>query len=141
MDTASTILGCWANTSRWLDNQREGQRRSWAREKSAEVAQLLDACRELLTRSMRQAFPGAESTRRSSKRRSSRSTRMSGSWCTGFCTDYLQPILAGARPVRIPAMGEPVHELCACMKQRIMDEENRGRAQGRSRREQLSSST
>ena len=60
MDTASTILRLLGEYEQVrLDNQREGQRRELeAREKSAEVAQLLDARRELLTRSMRQAFSG-----------------------------------------------------------------------------------
>lgn len=134
MDTASTILRLLGEYEQVrLDNQREGQRRELeAREKSAEVAQLLDARRALLTRSMRQAFSGRRidtqelQTQVEQINRDVRAELVHA----GFAPDYLQPIY------RCPAcrdtgyVGEPVHELCACMKQRIMDEENRGERKG-----------
>ena len=48
----------------------------------------------------------------------------------GYPEDYLQPIYRCPICRDTGYVGEPVHELCACMKQRIMDAENAGEHKG-----------
>lgn len=130
MDTASTILRLLGEYEQVrLDNQREGQRRELeAREKSAEVAKLLDARRALLTRSMREAFSGRRIDTQELQTQVEQMNRdvREALERAGFVPDYLQPIYRCPSCRDTGYVGEPVHELCACMKQRIMDEENRG---------------
>lgn len=134
MDTASTILRLLGEYEQVrLDNQREGQRRELeAREKSAEVAKLLDARRALLTRSMREAFSGRRIDTQELQTQVEQMNRdvREALERAGFVPDYLQPIYRCPSCRDTGYVGEPVHELCACMKQRIMDEENRGEHTG-----------
>lgn len=134
MDTASTILRLLGEYEQVrLDNQREGQRRELeAREKSVEVARLLDARRALLTRSMREAFSGRRIDTQELQTQVEQMNRdvREALERAGFVPDYLQPIYRCPSCRDTGYVGEPVHELCACMKQRIMDEENRGEHTG-----------
>ena len=126
MDTASTIrslLGEYEQVR--IDNHREGQRRELeAREKSREVAQLLDARRELLTCSMRRAFSGrgVDTQELQTQVEQINQDIREALHRAGFAPDYLQPIYRCPVCRDTGYVGEPVHELCACMKQRIMDE-------------------
>ena len=134
MDTSSTIrrlLGEYEQVR--VNNQREGRRREEeVRGQSADAARLLDERRELLMRAMRQALAGRgiDTQALTAQIEQVNQDIRDALEHAGFEQDYLQPIY------RCPAcrdtgyVGEPVHELCACMKQRIMDEENRGERMG-----------
>ncbi len=134
MDTSSTIrrlLGEYEQVR--VNNQREGHRREEeVRGQSADAARLLDERRELLMRAMRQALGGhrIDTQALTAQIEQVNQDIRDALEHAGFTQDYLQPIY------RCPAcrdtgyVGEPVHELCACMKQRIMDEENRGERMG-----------
>lgn len=134
MDTAGTIrrpLGEYEQVR--LNNQREGQRRELeAREKSTEVARLLDARRALLTRSMQRAFAGGriDTGELTAQIEQVNQAIRDALKQAGFAPDYLQPVYRCAACRDTGYVGEPVHELCVCMKQRIMDEENRSERRG-----------
>ena len=134
MDTANTIrqlLGEYEQVR--LDNQREAHRRELAaREKSSEVAQILDARRALLTLSMRQAFAGhgIDTKELTAQIVQVNQNIRDALERAGFAPDYLQPIYRCPVCRDTGYVGEPLHELCTCMKQRIMDEENRGERKG-----------
>lgn len=134
MDTSSTIkrlLGEYEQVR--LNNQRESQRREReAREKSGEVSRLLDARRALLTQSMRRAFAsgGIDTEALTTQIGQINRDIRDALGHAGFAADYLQPIYRCPVCRDTGYVGEPVHELCACMKQRIMDEENLGERRG-----------
>lgn len=132
MDTTGTIrrlLGEYEQVR--LNNQREGQRRELeVREKSIDVARLLDARRALLTQSMRKAFAGGgiDTGELTAQIEQVNQAIRDALKQAGFAPDYLQPVYRCAACRDTGYVGEPVHELCVCMKQRIMDEENRSDA-------------
>lgn len=134
MDTANTIRQLLGEYERVrLNNQREGQRREReAREKSSEVAQLLDMRRTLLTQSMRRAFAkgGIDTEGLTAQVEQINRDIRDALENAGFAADYLQPIYRCPVCRDTGYVGEPVHELCACVKQRIMDEANRGERKG-----------
>lgn len=134
MDTSSTIRRMLGELEQLrVENQREGQRRELeAREKSADVAQLLDARRTMLTLSMRQAFSGQriDALELTAQIRQANQDIRDALERAGFPPDYLQPIYRCPVCRDTGYVGEPLHELCACMRQRIMDEENRGERTG-----------
>lgn len=134
MDTAKTILWLLGEYEQVrLENQRESHRRELAaREKSSEVAKMLDARRALLTLSMRHALAGHEIDTQELTAQIVQVNQdiRNALERAGFAQDYLQPIYRCPVCRDTGYVGEPVHELCACMKQRIMDEENRGERKG-----------
>ena len=115
MDTSSTIkrlLGEYENIR--TENQREGQRREREiRQGFPTIAVLLEERRDRLTGSIRTALQGRAVDAKA-----------------GYPEDYLQPIYRCPICRDTGYVGEPVHELCACMKQRIMDAENAGEHKG-----------
>ena len=134
MDTSSTIkrlLGEYEKIR--TENQREGQRREQEiRQGFPEIEALLEERRDRLTGSIRAALQGRavdveilqNGMRELNGKIRAELTK------AGYPEDYLQPIYRCPVCRDTGYVGEPVHELCACMKQRIMDEENRGERKG-----------
>ena len=134
MDTSSTIkrlLGECENIR--TENQREGQRREREiRQGFPAIAALLDERRDRLTGSIRAALQGcavnAENLQGEMRELNGRIRAELTK--AGYPEDYLQPIYRCPICRDTGYVGEPVHELCACMKQRIMDAENAGEHKG-----------
>lgn len=134
MDTSSTIkrlLGEYEKIR--TENQREGQRREREiRQGFPAIAALLDERRDRLTGSIRTALQGravdAESLQGEMRELNGRIRAELTK--AGYPEDYLQPIYRCPICRDTGYVGEPVHELCACMKQRIMDAENAGEHKG-----------
>ena len=134
MDTSSIIKRLLGENERIrAENQREGQRRELeVRQRCQDIAELLDNRRALLMRSMRKAF--AERTMDTGELQ----TQMGqinleirkALGRAGLPPDYLQPIYRCPQCRDTGYVGEPVHALCTCMQQRLMDEENRGERTG-----------
>ena len=125
MDTSSTIkrlLGEYEKIR--TENQREGQRREREiRQGFPAIAVLLDERRDRLTGSIRTALQGravdAESLQ--GEMRGLNGRILAELAKAGYPEDYLQPIYRCPICRDTGYVGEPVHELCACMKQRIME--------------------
>lgn len=134
MDTSSTIkrlLGEYEKIR--TENQREGQRREQEiRQGFPEIEALLEERRDRLTGSIRAALQGRAvdvEILQTGMRELNGKIRAELTKA-GYPEDYLQPIYRCPVCRDTGYVGEPVHELCACMKQRIMDEENRGERKG-----------
>lgn len=134
MDTSSTIkrlLGEYEKIR--TENQREGQRREREiRQGFPEIEALLEARRDRLTGSIRAALQGraVDAEVLQTGMRELNGKIRAELTKAGYPEDYLQPIYRCPICRDTGYVGEPVHELCACMKQRIMDEENRGERKG-----------
>ena len=134
MDTSSTIkrlLGEYEKIR--TENQREGQRREREiRQGFPTIAVLLDERRDRLTGSIRAALQGraVDAENLQGEMRGLNGRIRAELAKAGYPEDYLQPIYRCPVCRDTGYVGEPVHELCACMKQRIMDEENRGERKG-----------
>ena len=134
MDTSSTIkrlLGEYEKIR--TENQREGQRREREiRQGFPTIAVLLDERRDRLTGSIRAALQGravdAENLQTGMRGLNGRIRAELAK--AGYPEDYLQPIYRCPICRDTGYVGEPVHELCACIKQRIMDAENAGEHKG-----------
>ena len=134
MDTSSTIkrlLGEYEKIR--TENQREGQRREWEiRQGFPEIEALLEARRDRLTGSIRAALQGraVDAEVLQTGMRELNGKIRAELTKAGYPEDYLQPIYRCPICRDTGYVGEPVHELCACMKQRIMDAENAGEHKG-----------
>ena len=134
MDTSSTIkrlLGEYEKIR--TENQREGQRREQEiRQGFPEIEALLEARRDRLTGSIRAALQGraVDAEVLQTGMRELNGKIRAELTKAGYPEDYLQPIYLCPICRDTGYVGEPVHELCACMKQRIMDAENAGEHKG-----------
>ena len=134
MDTSSTItrlLGECENIR--TENQREGQRREREiRQGFPAIAVLLDERRDRLTGSIRTALQGraVDAEILQTGMRELNGKIRAELTKAGYPEDYLQPIYRCPICRDTGYVGEPVHELCACIKQRIMDAENAGEHKG-----------
>lgn len=134
MDTSSTIKRLLGEYEQMRANNRreERMREQKARDKSTEIARLLGERRELLTRSMRQAFAGKGTDTQMLTGQIEMMNRdiREALEREGFPQDYLQPIYRCPVCRDTGYVGEPIHELCVCVKQRIMDEQNKNERKG-----------
>lgn len=114
-----------------MENQRarnlrtEQERREEAREKSAEIAALLDERQTLLFSGMRGAFSAPGDAKRIAEtmrlRMEELNVRLRAALAAnGFPADYLQPVFRCALCRDTGYVGEPVHEQCSCLRRAVM---------------------
>lgn len=134
MDTSSIIKRLLGEYElQRVANRKENQRREGeAREKSPEVAELLDARQEAMMRTMAQAFARRNVDTKELQAEIERINRMLRKALAeaGLPEDYLQPVYRCAACCDTGYVGEPIHEFCTCLKQRIMNEENKDEHSG-----------
>lgn len=114
-----------------LENQRaanlmeEKRRRAEAEEKSPAVRALLAERQQLFFAGMRGAFASPDKAQEISQNMESRMQEINRGLrgallAAGFPQDYLQPIYRCSACRDTGYVGEPVHEMCACLKRAVL---------------------
>ena len=104
----------------------EKRRRAEAQEKSPAVAELLTKRQRLFLSGMRGAFAAPGKAKEISENMQTEMERINAELRTalvsgGFAEDYLQPVYRCRECRDTGYVGEPVHEMCSCLKRAVMN--------------------
>ena len=104
----------------------EKRRRAIAEEKSPRVAQLLQKRQQLFFSGMRGAFASPAKAKEISASMKAEMEQLNGELraalhACGLPEDYLQPVYRCAQCRDTGYVGEPVHEMCACLKRAVLN--------------------
>ena len=104
----------------------EKRRRAEAQEKSPAVAELLAKRQRLFFGGMRGAFAAPGKAKEISENMQTEMERINAELRTalvasGFAEDYLQPVYRCRECRDTGYVGEPVHEMCACLKRAVLN--------------------